>query len=78
MHFDQTQEIPGAAHFFYTGPVTWNSLLFSVCHAWTVECQTTIKSPPLFHLFPAVFRSQFISVCVDKCDVGEFLNDLGL
>ena len=62
----------------YTGPIIWNSLPFSVCHAWTVECQTTVKSPPLFHLFPAMFRSQFIRVCVDKCDVGEFLNDLGL
>ena len=48
----------------YTGPVIWNSLPFSVGHAWTVECQTTVKSPPVFHIFPAVFRSQFISVCV--------------
>ena len=62
----------------YTGPVIWNSLPFSVCHAWTVECQTTVISPPLFHLFPAVFRPQLISVCVDKCYVAEFLNDLGL
>ena len=49
-----------------------------VCHAWTVECQTTVKRPPLFHLLSAVFRSKFISVCVDKCDVGEVLNGLWL
>ena len=77
-HFDQTQKNSRGSALSYTGPVIWDSLPFSICHAWTVECQTIVKSSYLFPLFPAVFRSQFFSVCVDKCDMGEFLNDLGL
>ena len=75
MHFDQTHEIPATAHFLILAVIR-NSLSFSVCHAWTVECQTTDKNPPLFRLFPAVFRSQFVSVCAcererERCGVGD-------
>ena len=74
-HFNQTHEIPGAVQFLILALSSGIVCHFFVCHAWTVERQTTVNSPTHFHLFPAVFRSLFINVCVDKCDVGEFLND---
>ena len=71
-HFNQTHEIPGAVQFLILALSSGIVCHFFVCHAWTVERQTTVNSPTHFHLFPAVFRSLFINVCVDKCDMESF------
>ena len=76
-HFDQTQEIPGAAHFFIL-------VLLSgiVCHFLSaVLGLLSVKLQLKVHLFSICFHlclDPSSSVCVGKCDVGEFLNNLGL
>ena len=76
-HFDQTQEIQGAAHSLIL------DLLFGiVCHFLSAMLGLLSVKPQLkVHLFSIYFQlclDPSSSVCVDKCDVGEFLHDLGL
>ena len=74
MHIDQTQEIPGAAHFLIlalSSGIVYHAMLGLL----------SVKPQLKVHLFSIYFQlclAPSFLVCVDKCDLGEFLNNLGL
>ena len=77
MHIDQTQEIPGAAHFLILAlsPGIVCPFLSAMLGLSSVKPELKVH---LFSIYLQLCLDPSLSVCVDKYDVGEFLNELGL